>query len=86
MFYMLIRHKVADFAKWKNIFDFHKAVQEKAGLKLKHLWRNIDNPNEAFVLMEVGDLQKAQAFLSSGDPKVRQEAGVLDEPDCYFLS
>ena len=37
MIYMLVRHKVADFAKWKKIYDSHKEAQEKAGLKLKHL-------------------------------------------------
>jgi len=86
MTYMLVRHKVADFAKWKKVFDSHKEAQEKAGLKVKHLWHNIDNPKELFFLMEVEDLNKAQAFLSSQDPKVKDEAGVTDEPDLYFLS
>jgi len=48
MIYMLVRHKVADFAKWKKIFDSHKEAQEEAGLRLKHLWRNLDDPNEVF--------------------------------------
>jgi len=86
MIHMLVRHKVADFAKWKKIFDSHKEAQEKAGLKLKHLWRNLDDSNEVFFLFEVDDLKKAQAFLSSQDPKVKDEAGVTDEPDLYFLS
>jgi len=84
--YMLVRHKVADFARWKQIFDSHKEAQEKAGLKLKHLWRNLDDSNEVFFLFEVEDLKRAQAFLSSQDPKVKDEAGVRDEPDLYFLS
>lgn len=86
MTYMLVRHKVADFARWKQIFDSHKEAQEKAGLKLKHLWRNLDDSNEVFFLFEVEDLKRAQAFLSSQDPKVKDEAGVRDEPDLYFLS
>jgi len=85
MIHMLVRHKVADFAKWKQIFDSHKEALEKAGLKLKHLWYNIDDPNEVFVLMEVEDLNRAKAFLNSGGPKMAQEAGVLDT-DLYFLS
>ncbi len=36
MKYMLVRHKVADFARWKKIFDSHKEAQEKAGLKLEN--------------------------------------------------
>ena len=86
LIHMLVRHKVADFARWKKVFDSHKEAQEKAGLKLKHLWRNIDDQNEVFFLFEVEDLKKAQAFLSSQDPKVKDEAGVTDEPDLYFLN
>ena len=85
MLYMLVRHKVADFARWKEVFDSHKEAQEKAGLRLKHIWHTIDNPNEFFFLMDIADLKRAQAFLNSGDPKVAQEAGLL-ETDLYFLS
>jgi len=38
MIFMLVRHKVADFARWKKIFDSHKEAQEKAGLKVEYLY------------------------------------------------
>ena len=46
MNYIMIRHKVADFAAWKPAYDAHASARENAGLKEEHLLRSIDNPNE----------------------------------------
>ena len=52
----------------------------KAGLREKHLLRNIDNPNEVVVRSEVEDLKRAQAFVGSPDLReVMQKTG--DYPD-----
>lgn len=45
--YMLVRHKVADFTKWKLVFDSHTAAQRESGLKIEHILRNIDDPAAA---------------------------------------
>lgn len=50
MNYLLIRHKVADFAKWKPAYDAHGSARGNAGLKEERLLRNIDNPNEVVLL------------------------------------
>ena len=87
MTYVLIRHKVADFAKWKTGYDAHLGARQQAGLKEKHLLRNIQNPNEVVILFEADDLKKAQKFASSSDLRETMEkVGVLDKPDIYFLS
>ena len=33
MTHMLIRHKVADFGKWKPVYDAHASARQNAGLK-----------------------------------------------------
>jgi hypothetical protein len=87
MNYILIRHKVADFAKWKPIYDSHASTRSNAGLKEEHLLRNIDNPNEVVLLFSAQDLNKAKEFGSSGDLRERmQEGGVSDKPDIYLLN
>jgi heme-degrading monooxygenase HmoA len=84
--HMLIRHKVADFAKWKPIYDEHLPTREKAGLKEVHLLRNTENPNEVILLFSIEDLDKAKAFAASDDLRqAMQRAGVSDKPDVYFL-
>jgi hypothetical protein len=86
MQYVLARHKVADFAKWKPHYDSHLPARQKASLKELHLLRNADDPNEVILLFEADDLQKAREFAASADLReAMQKAGVVDKPDIYFL-
>jgi quinol monooxygenase YgiN len=83
---MLVRHKVADYAKWKPVYDEHAATRKASGAKWAHLFRNADNPNEIVLLFEWDDLIKARKFAQSEDLiKTMQKAGVIDKPDIYFL-
>ena len=87
MTHVLIRHKVADFSKWKPVYDAHLPARQKAGLTEKHLLRNIDNPNEVVALFEAEDLKRVQAFVGSSDLReAMQKAGVMDKPDIFFLT
>ena len=86
MNYVLIRHKVADFAKWKPVYDAHLSARQKARLKEEHLFRNADDPNEVLLLFSAEDIDKAKAFIASDDVRQTMEkAGVSDTPDVYFL-
>ncbi len=60
--YMLVRHKVEDYDRWKPIFDEHGAVREESGSKGGRLFRNADDPNETIILFEWDDLDKACQF------------------------
>jgi uncharacterized protein (DUF1330 family) len=86
MSYILIRHKVEDYSKWKPVFDEHGAVRKAAGSKGGYLFRNIDDPNEVVMYMEVDDVEKARQFVQSEDLRQAMErSGVADQPDVYFL-
>jgi len=87
MTHILIRHKVADFAKWKPAYDAHLTARKEAGLKEQSLLRSIDNPNEVVLLFEAEDLKRAKTFTESSDLReVMQKAGVVDKPDILFLN
>jgi hypothetical protein len=87
MSHLLIRHKVADFAKWKASYDHHAGVRKAAGLTESNLLRSAENPNEVFILFTVSDVNKAKALTGSADLRAEmQKAGVVDKPDVYFLS
>jgi hypothetical protein len=84
--YVLVRHKVSDFSKWKPAYDAHLPARQKAGLKEEHLLRNTDDPNEVVLLFEAKDIEKAKEFASSADLReAMQSAGMVDKPDIYFL-
>ena len=87
MTHLLVRHNVADFAKWKPVYDAHLAARQKAGLREKNLLRSINNPNEVVLLFEAEDLIKAQAFSESTELReAMQKAGVVGKPDILFLN
>ena len=77
--YMLVRNKVRDFDRWKEVFDEGRGDAAESGLGLVHLWRSLDDPNEVFFLLSVSDMDKAKAFTA--DPKsaeTGQRAGVIE--------
>ena len=73
---LLVRHKVADYRKWKSVFDDHKVVQREAGLKGGRLFRNANDPNEILVLFETNDQNETQQFAESDDLKQTMKEGL----------
>jgi hypothetical protein len=87
MAYMLIRHRVQDFGKWKPLYNAHRQARAAAGIKDLSLWRNVDDSSEIFLLFEVSDVVNARAFVASPDLKEKMaSAGVIGSPSITFLS
>ncbi len=85
--FLLVRHKVADFAQWKKVFNAHAQAQRDAGLHIKHVLRNNEDPDEIVLFFEVTDMAAAHAFVS--DPAVkgaREQASVVGPVDVTFLN
>jgi hypothetical protein len=86
MRYLLVRHKVADFASWKKVFGSHADAQRRAGLNVIKILRNVDDASEVVLLFEVSDLEAARAFVGSAEvPDAQASSGVVDRPDIVFL-
>ncbi len=84
--YLLVRHKVEDYAKWKPIYDQHGTTRKASGGQSAQLFRNANDPNELVILFEWDDLEKARQFAQSEDLRqAMQRAGVADQPNIYFL-
>jgi hypothetical protein len=84
--FMLVRHKVKDYSKWKPVFDGHFATRKEAGSKSSRIFRKASDPDEIILLFEWDNLDNAKKFAKSEDLKKKmQEAGVSDQPDIYFL-
>jgi quinol monooxygenase YgiN len=83
---MLVRHKVADYEKWKPIYDEHAEFRKASGSKGAQLFRNANNPDEIVLIFEWDDLANAQKFAQSEDLiKTMQKAGVIEKPDIHYL-
>jgi hypothetical protein len=55
MEYVLARHKVGDFDRWKAIYDRDAEVRRQAGLNEVFVLRSSSDPREVFVLASVDD-------------------------------
>ena len=83
--YVIVTQKVADYARWKPIFDADGAKREIAGSQGGQIFRSADDPNEVVILF-AWDLQKARQYSQGEEVRAKlQEAGVLGPPECSFL-
>jgi len=81
----MVTHKVADYARWKPIFDADGANRQAGGSQGGQLFRSADDPNEVVILF-AWDLQKARQYSQREEVRAKmQAAGVLDPPDFSFL-
>ena len=87
MYYLLCKHKVADYPKWRRVFDSHAEAQREAGLHLLHVLREIADPNTVVFLFRVDDPDKARAFTQAPSASEAAEvSGVIGVPEISFLS
>jgi hypothetical protein len=83
---ILIRHRVADFAKWKLVLDDESPSRKANGSCGERIFRSAVDPNEVLVLMEWDDIERAHLFVRSADlSDAMVRAEVTDRPDIWFL-
>ena len=84
--YVLIRHSVEDYPKWKAVFDAHKPERVNARVTDNQLFQDADDPNMVTILFDAEDMQRAKEFTHSDEVReIMQKAGVVSKPDIYFL-
>jgi heme-degrading monooxygenase HmoA len=82
----MIRLTVADYERWKPVFDEYGAVRGKSGSQGGQLFRNADNAHEVLVLWKWTNQEQARAFFqSSGLRETMQQAGVTGRPEVVYL-
>jgi hypothetical protein len=86
MVYIVVKHKVEDYSRWKPVFDEHGTTRGKAGCKGGQLFSSSDEANDLFILLEWDKKENATVFIESEDlKKTMQKAGVIGKPEVYFL-
>lgn len=79
MNYMVCRNHVQSYEHWRKIFDSHAAAHAEAELKLVHVWRKTKHPNDVFFVFEIGDMEKASAFINAPTAEdAGVDSGVID--------
>ena len=84
--HIVVRHQVNDYKTWRPIYDKHKDIFKPYGIKLAHVFSDLENENEVTVIAEAKDLQSAKAFVSDESlHKAMKESGVIGIPEIFFM-
>jgi hypothetical protein len=87
MRYLLLRHQVKDYDRWRPIYDSHAFAREAAGLEELHIFRDAGDPSIVTLLYRANDLDAVRMFAESPEllEKMKQ-AGVMDKPEMCILN
>ncbi len=82
----LIRHKVADYDKWKPGYDAGDSLRLASGVHNYVIARGVDDPNTILVATQIDDVDKAKAFAAMPELKDgMKKAGVVGPPLFDYL-
>jgi quinol monooxygenase YgiN len=82
---MYVRHKVADFDKWKVVFEEVESFRKQLGSTGSHVFRNNANSNEVLVITDWNNKEQGIKFGQSPELKAAMErAGVISVPEISF--
>src|SRR5437868_2349962 len=62
---LMIRHKVANFTKWKASYESHDSIRNSYGLTNYAIGRARDDSNMVLVIMKMADVTKAKELTGS---------------------
>lgn len=84
---VLVHHKIADYTKWRSIFDASIAFRQQWGEQSCRVFQNSQDPHDLTLLFEWEDAVKARQFMSSPELRAKmQQAGVVTPPEVEFLN
>jgi hypothetical protein len=82
---MIVKHRVADFGKWKEVFDSMIPVRKSFGWTGHEVLRDSSDPNLVTIINKMQTIEQAHAYGSSPDLKDgMQRAGVISAPEISF--
>jgi heme-degrading monooxygenase HmoA len=74
----LIRHRVADFDAWKNVYDGFAPIQAEHGVHAHQVLRSIENPNDVIVTHTFDSREGARAFFAMPELKEAMSQGGVN--------
>jgi hypothetical protein len=84
---LFIRHNVADYQAWRQVYDDFDEQRRSMGVKDDAVYQSIDNPNDVTAWHDFETAEEAQAIVGSDELKnAMQNAGVQGEPEIWFVT
>jgi len=87
MIRLFVRHKVADFAAWKQGYDSFDAPRKKLGVRAAAVFQGAVDKGDVTVWHDFDTLAAAQAFMKSSElAAAMKKAGVVGEPQIWLAN
>jgi len=82
---IVIKHKVADYDKWRKGYDAHDSVRQAYGISHYVIGRGMDDRNTVIVIDKMNDVTKAKEFSAMPSLKeAMKKAGVIGSPEFAY--
>lgn len=82
---LFVRHRVADYAAWRRVYDGFEPTRQTLGVTAASVYQAADDPNEITATHEFESLEAAQAFAGSAELRAAMhDAGVEGAPTVWF--
>jgi hypothetical protein len=83
---LIVRHRVANFDAWKEVFDSMTDARRAHGWTSATVYRDAVDPNLVTIVNRVKDLDGAKRYGGSAELRAgMQKAGVQGAPEIFFL-
>jgi hypothetical protein len=83
---MIVRFRIADFDRWKAVFDSMANVRSAYGISGSSVHRDAGDPNVVVTILRAASLDVARAWGSAETlQRAMAEAGVEGRPEVQYL-
>ena len=80
-----VRHTVADYGAWRQIYNEFDATRRSMGVTSDGVYQLDGNPNDVTIYHEFNSMDSAKAFAGSKELREAMErAGVQGQPNIWF--
>jgi hypothetical protein len=82
---LFVRHKVVDYAAWRQIYDGFQPTATTMGVTAQAVYQAADDPTDLTVTHDFATVGAAQAFAASDELRAAMhDAGVVGAPTIWF--
>jgi hypothetical protein len=84
---LFVRHRVQDYAKWREAYEGVAPKQKQSGVLAEAVYQTEGDPTDVTVTHDFASLAEAKAFAESQDLRdAMATAGVLGAPTVWIAN
>ena len=82
---IFVRHTVADYAAWREVYDEFDAERGPMGVVAHGVYQGLDDPNDVTLWHDLATREQAEAFAASEALRdAMRRAGVRGQPTVWL--